>query len=131
MKWLQYIVLIILTANGSLPILEKYNLDFGLIEEIPFFNNYGSTSQDPVDQGTSEEDVQRPRQHVYKEPKPNEVELPTGIAALNIRVYQRNDLELLQSARNLSNQAHINKSLLKRVYFSKSSVDPSCASRVI
>lgn len=128
MKFLQYIILTILVVNGSLPLLDRYNIEISFVNH--FLEQNSEDCEDDLsdelnEEGTSEDNLASPEKTLYQEPKPNEfTELDqvgeSGYIALSIAPNFTRTTSPIQQVQ----QAKINQSILERIYFSKDNTDP-------
>ncbi len=126
MKLLQYLILTILIANGSWPILKDTVISYSdsavLVEFFSSLEETNCEEQENESEGASDENLTTPDHHVLHEPKPHDSHTgsayPTDTAS--VEDYNQPDIEGSWSilAEHLS--ANIDSKLLDRVYFSKS-----------
>jgi len=133
MKFLQYLILTILIANGSLPLLQDMALDTGNEQLIAFFEQVDSfdacEDQDSEGEDASDDDLVSPENHVTYEPKPHDssTENHSGHSSTVIlshshtQNYNTADWDILTDHL----RPIISSELLRHTYFSKRNVDIS------
>ncbi len=118
LKFIKYSILFILIANGSYPIL----VDHGLLEAIGVEVDTPQSEPDSNQDQQEEDDLAAPDKHVYKEPKPNDLEENEDLAGLNGEVNPiLTNLQQEKVALTSATQPYISQGILRYVYYSKSS----------
>lgn len=118
LKFIQYSILFILIANGSYPLL----VDHGILDTHEAEVDCTEMDHDPDQEQQEEDDLAAPDKHVYKEPKPNDLEENedlVGLESPDTRITDPSASETIQHT--VVAQRNISRGILRYVYYSKSS----------
>lgn len=131
MKLLQYLILSILIANGSLPIAQNFAQNIGnelLIQLLGTAESEDCNDLESESEDASEDDLVHPENHTLLEPKPHDTTNQDFSAEIKLQLSPSETTNYLVSDWYIiddNKHVQISRKLLRQVYFSKRKTDLS------